>query len=222
MVVLSGLALIANPLLETLLLALLKKKYDIDITQGQDAVLGMVLVVIGLFYHFAITSFFESGKHSDPARRQERAEHHDKELFSKSNAILSNVNVSEFLGVLAGDHSCREYDVECVTRYNDFLSDVENTFINPELRDTSELFLVSSRALTEFIGVRFFAYPDGQYGDNRRLCMQPELNIDRAGRVDPKTIEMYDQLSGELGGLVGNFRTNYSIFRLKIKDVLIL
>ncbi len=59
LVVISGLALLTTPIWEQVLVTLLRSKFNLHISVGNDQVIGLTLVVFGLFYHFATTSLYE-------------------------------------------------------------------------------------------------------------------------------------------------------------------
>lgn len=51
-IVMSGLAIISSPLVEKILSAFLKKEFNLNITDSNDALIGLLIVTAGLTYNF--------------------------------------------------------------------------------------------------------------------------------------------------------------------------
>jgi hypothetical protein len=97
-----------------------------------------------------------------------------------------------------------------------------NQFIDADLSAKLRALLASIDALLLFLGTHFFVFPRGQQTDDLRLCMQPNLNIDREGTGEPESMAKYDRLQSDLDDSATAVKSAYDNYRIAVKQHLCL
>ena len=143
-------------------------------------------------------------------------------IFQKANEIMSSEFLSNFLYKLGNDHSYHMEDTQKIESYCQFLAGDDNQFLNTELEPVIQDFLKTSLKIFEFTAYKFHIFPSRQTGGNPRLCLAPNLNIDREGDGSLEQMKKYDRLTTELESLIDELREKYRIVRSVIKSTLII
>jgi hypothetical protein len=75
--------------------------------------------------------------------------------------------------------------------------------------------------LLVFLATHFFVFPRRQEAsEDIRLCMHPDLNVDRGGMGEPEAVQRYSGLQAELDDLVRVVRKAYDSYRTAVKHSL--
>jgi hypothetical protein len=148
---------------------------------------------------------------------------HDERLFRQADELLQERFLQEFLNQLQSDDS---YWISSASRIDTFrgtFTETGNQFIDTGLSEKLRLLIEGLDALLVFLARTFFVYPEQQhYADDTRLCMFPELNVDRAGPGTAESMRKYDKFQAELDKLSGDVRAAYAQYRLAVKHYLYL
>lgn len=148
---------------------------------------------------------------------------HDKMLFDKADAIMTEKCLNELLEYIGTFHS---YTVEMVSpldRFYKFFDEEGNQFINIKLKNSSLDLAKELRKLVSFLAAHFFVYPNNQpYDADLRLCLYPELNIDRGGHGTPEEREKYDKYETQMFSLLDTVKERYVMYRRLIKKILLM
>ncbi len=148
---------------------------------------------------------------------------HDKIIFQNAEKLLSESELKAFLEQLLNDHSCTTLEFRCINRFITHFDTMTNFFIYENLNSLREELITLLNTLTNFIALKFFIYPKGQTGENKRLCLQPNLNIDREGCPGDEDIFVkYEKLVNELDDYCYKILEKYKEYRLQIKKQLII
>jgi hypothetical protein len=146
---------------------------------------------------------------------------HDRQIFTKSEELLTERQLRHFLDQLMTDHS---YYVEAslpIDRFCTFFDEVGNHFISQTLQSKS-LELVSKLCqLRAFLGTNFWDWPPHQIG-NLRLCLHPELNVDRGGSSSVEHTIRYGHYAQQLERHVKAVEEALADYRQAIKRELTL
>lgn len=121
------------------------------------------------------------------------------------------------------DHSCYTSEIRSINNFVVFFDETSHYFLCKSLNCLREELIIQLEALTSFIGLKFFVYPRDQRGENTRLCLQPDLNIDREGfPSDSNIFQRYGKLQEELENHCNKAFEKYKEYRLEIKRLLII
>lgn len=153
---------------------------------------------------------------------QARKDAHDVEIFRRADSILDEDKLDRGFSLLLADHSYRDSFRDAITSFCDFVEKRGNQYLNEKLAPPSLQLADSLKELVEFLVTHFFIYPEAQTYEDSRYCMQPDLNIDRAGKGHPEEMEMYDDYTDQLRDLVNKASVAYSAYRLAIKETLFI
>ncbi len=148
---------------------------------------------------------------------------HDERIFNKSDELMPESHVREFVRWLTSDDSYWMRDVRRIEDFCAFFCESGNQFINKELTSRMQVILDAAHDLLEFLALNFFVFPDKQHDTtNLRLCLCPDLHIDRGGYRAPAKTGQYRKVQEELDRLAQAFSTAYVNYRKKVKEVLVL
>ena len=213
-VVLSGLALIAAPLWERIVSAIISKTFDLSDYIPNEPILGVVLVVLGLLYHLG-ASIVESQKDRILGPKAQANIEHDRAL---ANRFLDIVTEDEFLyqlEMLGSDHSCDTERWNILAGMERFADRTENEFLNDSIQEQMKLLRGDLNQLTGFIVTHFF--PMNNSASSGRSYLYPDCNIDRKGTGTPEQHVKYSKYSKELLQLVNSIREDYEKLRRAFK-----
>ena len=222
LVVIGGLAMMSTQFWELVATELLNREFNISISGSNDAAWGFALCVLGLVYHMANTGFYDLLKGNEIRARREQEREHDKEVFREARLILSDEHIESFVETLQCDHSYYMNESSRIASFARYLATTSNRFLTPSISGATERLLVAWSAVDHFISYKFFIFPNNQIEPPFRLCMTPDLNMDRDGNGAPAQVEKYDKLSNELEELTENLVTEYRTFRTAVKNEFVI
>jgi len=221
-VVIAGLALMATPFWEEILLAILKKEYELNLAPGGNTPWGFALVVIGLIYHLASNSILQVIEYKNRKKKEGYKLKHDSNVFKASQEILSEKFLNNYFDWLLGDHSYRTNDRYKLHEYTNYHLSQENRFINNELQSSATNLSRAIIILLDWISLNFWIYPERQTGENTRYCMQPHWNVDRAGNGKKGESKKYREASEKLSALSKEVNVLYKTYRHLVKNKLFI
>jgi hypothetical protein len=165
--------------------------------------------------------FVNRGRIVEIYARQVRKEH-DREIFRKSNEILNENQLEDFLENLSWDHSFYSDDLNALNNFRTFFSGQGNQYIDRKLQRASLLLAKTLKEMNDFLRVSFFYYPENQDSNNKQFCMYPHLNVDRIGTGVPFERKKYNEASRKLTKLMFRTKLRYNQYRRLIKQRLYL
>ncbi len=220
--VVSGTLLMASPLWEQIIAAILERGFDLRITgSGNDTAWGLALVACGLLYQLTMhgmTQRHEARLHARADANHARNFEHDRTHFAKLQNTVSERALLELLHFLDCNHSTRNDELSPLTEMIDFLAQPNNQFLEPAIRQQANELLQALLKLRSFVAYHFFPLRGQPIADG--LYLHPDLNIDRGGSGDPEHMARYDHFADELHELINTATKQYSDFRETIKQTL--
>lgn len=148
---------------------------------------------------------------------------HDKDIFLKSQNLMSERQLLNFLEQLEINHRFLENQVHNIHDFCNFFEEESNRFITEELYHSSDELVEQLNSLSEFTVCNFFFFPEtsSDLEGNTRFCMQPEMNIDRNPRhINAEKMLRYDELTEELYSHTTKVRNLYKKYRRLVKELL--
>ena len=145
---------------------------------------------------------------------------HDRRIFTQTETLLTEHQLMEFLEQLGRDHSYYQNARGRLSRFCWFFEEVGNQYINKGLHRLTQQLVGDLNNLFDFLATNFFVYPDGQTGENTRLCMYPGLSPDREGSYGPVNVTRYTQYADQLDKFIQSSGQSYSKYRKAIKNIL--
>jgi hypothetical protein len=139
----------------------------------------------------------------------ERRRTHDLAIANRFREILPENRKQGLQNRLYHEHACFSSQLNVLDEVMHFLATVEARFLDADIRAAASEFVRRSHNLTDFIGRRFFTYPEHLIGDCHQFAMQPNWNIDRGGTGRPEDDRRYAELTDELGELLSAWDEAY-------------
>lgn len=212
-VVIAGLALLSTSLIDRVISALFEISFQIKLTDGNDAIFGIALVIIGLGYHLLIRKMEIGERYENKKIENDNIIKHDTDVFRKSESVMDEATFKSIIDWIATDHSYESDQVRLLDDYYFHCIENNNAYINVYLDKAKREFLEKLYSLREFLSYNFFVYPKNQKNE-KRFCMHPEKNIDRGGNSFSK---FYDDKTTELENSIKEAYTAFVTFRKKVK-----
>jgi len=147
-----------------------------------------------------------------------RMQEHDKRIFDMSSETLPERRLIDFLDELESDDSYWSNDFRCIQGFLEFFRESGNQYKIKEINKKAKELLIDLKRLATFLGLQFFVHPGGQQPPNIRLCLHPEMNIDRAVYVSPENRLKYDKIQDELYDKCKKVRKKYQSYRESVKS----
>ncbi len=135
---------------------------------------------------------------------------------------MSEEDLNFILDDLSGDHSYYRFQMDKVREYIRYFQKIENYFLCKKIDCLREELIISLKNLDNFLALKFFVYPENQTMDNIRFCLQPDLNIDRAGEPSEYTFTEYEKLTKALESRCNEVYEKYKEYRLQVKRMLMI
>lgn len=218
-IVIAGLTLMSKNIFAEIIIAVFENELKYEIINTDTNFWGFILIITGLLYNLItnIVPQYINFKKNDEKNNEIIL--HDRKIFEKSKEILTEIQFTDFLECILTDHSYMSKDSNNLINFVYYFQLPENKFINMSLNQTTEDLLKSIGDLLNFINYNFFIYPNNYTGNNPRLCMHPEWNIDRAADSF-ENFGNYNKASDELNRVSMKLKDTYSKFRHNIKLIL--
>ena len=214
----TGVILTATPWWGDLANALAHKYLGISLqAPAEHAVLGVVLVAIGLTYHILAHSIHELVTSRREYSQKNAYCDHDRNVFLSLQAIVPEQQLLAILSEIATLHNYWTRYGTMISDMIDFLRAPSTQFIDEEVASAANDLTVQLSQLRNFMSLKFFEHMSPPEGD-MRFCMFPEGNIDRSkGIPSADQLRRYGELSDELERYVRDSEGSYAKFRSTVK-----
>lgn len=219
----------ANPKLDNLAYLCLEHHDEYDTSTRQSK--GLVPEEL-LAYRKRLYDAIAAGQHhqADAAaiRRTEIAPvvlEHDRDAFRKGDAILPESKLYELLDQLAGDHSFYSGRSKALYRFREHFSLESNRFVVADVLAPLDELNEALRELAEILGRCFFTYPSRQNpeeSEGYRLCLYPDLNMERGGTYSPEGAARYHEAEAQLRVATSKVEDAYREYRRTVKRTLLV
>lgn len=194
LVVSAGVLVIAGPVWEPYVRALLSKYLELQIGPPTHPAWGGVLICVGLGYH--LLAYRADGLRKELA--EARVRDHDGPIVRSFQADFPEQKLRYILELLANDHSIFSHDQMFLDDLMRRLLSSDFHLLDTKLSDQANEFKKGISALCRFLGREFFV-PVAATTANR-VCLRPDWNSSRSGMSMPTSAEeaMYSEKSDEL------------------------
>jgi hypothetical protein len=145
----------------------------------------------------------------------EKRSEHDKQLFRKLNAIMSEQEVRDFISTLSDTAIYDSFALRKIDRLEQHRGVPESKFFNPKVDKQFIYFLTEMTELLHFIAVQFVPFSDTIYR------MAPELQS-RLELGDEDDMAKWKVLYDELGKVTANAQTAFDKYRETVKKELLV
>lgn len=142
---------------------------------------------------------------------------HDRSIFARSDEVMTEAQLNGVLDWLESDHSYWLAEAGHLADFRHFFKLRGNHYVSTEIGQAVINVSQAFDLLLAFIARHFFCYPNNQ---SDRLCMQPEISVDRAGSGSPAEMARYEKLSDQLELYVSRARSSYRSYREIVKHSL--
>ncbi|HHQ4488089.1 TPA: hypothetical protein ACSP71_001662 [Aeromonas hydrophila] len=221
MVVFSGVTLLSSSLIEQILKKIINEEFSWNLSDGNDAVIGVVVIALGLLHNYGFIREKNRSPH-DPIsiEKQRRDIEHDIKIFNKLNASIPEI---DFKGYVEGVLSSHSY-ISKPEDLRDFFfyegDKCDNDFVNEDLNSSKNALHDALLKFEDFKSKHFFVHGPNRANGNLYLCMRPEWNIDRGGNPSSEEERRYCELSSQLSSLGRELLKAYDEYRTAVKKVL--
>lgn len=198
-VIVAGVLILAGPFWEPYLRAAALKWLGLRVDLPTDPIFGILLVTLGLLYHFAMT--WLAGREADrlallQVQGDERIRAHDAPIFADFMSKSPEMPVRNALENMRDSHSyfSTQRDVLLAAYY--FLDTATNRFNDIEVAAAANALKSALASLSDFTDTNFFVH--GPMRENNMFAMHPQWNIDRGGYPNDAQERTYRELGREL------------------------
>ena len=218
-VILCGITLISSPLLEQIIREFINKKFHLNLTDGNDAIIGVIVIALGLLHNYGFVRVQNMQK-NDTSKWDERKRilKHDKGIFEKLSKLVNERHLKDYVNNIMRVHSFISTNDEPLDTFCYEGRDTDYIFINPTINTAKDEFYKSCCKFREFLSLNFFPHGPNLENDKLYMCMYPELNIDRGGNPTSKDRQKYDKYAKELFQLGNKVISNFISYRLSVKN----
>lgn len=185
--VIAGLGLIGTPLIEKLINAFLQKTFSLSITDTNDAIIGVVLIFLGLFYNLLalfIQHFFNQKKANVSKHYCEV----DRALFVKFLQCLPSNGSVEFVNNHSFGNSFNLDKFNQLFEFYHTWNNAEYEFINPNLENLKKALFDKIAEFVDFSSVRTYRQRSGLFLAIPDNCLADEMNLSQSVREDIQTL----------------------------------
>ena len=215
--VLAGLALIATPLYEEIILKVLQRNYKLNLIPGGNTLWGAAFVGVGLFFH--LTSNFLLQIFANKNKENCKTDH-DTMIFQISQDILTEKKFTNFFELLLSDHSFRTADSSKLYKYAEYHLSPENCYQEKGLQLSAAEMASAVNVLLRWMSHNFYVFPEIQTSENTKLCMHPHWNDNRTPNVTiedkKKYMESVDKLSKLSNDVISSYRSYQRLMKYKL------
>lgn len=153
---------------------------------------------------------------------QVRRDTHDLEIFRQSDAILNEDQLERLFSDLLGDNSYRDSFYIAVVNFYEFFDKTSNQYLNSNLAEMCLQLSEAFKRLVAFLMYNFFVFPDNQTHEDTKLCLYPDLCLDRGWQVSHEDMVKYDEYVQQLFELVNKASNAYITYRKAVKETLFI
>ena len=212
--VITGLALIATPFYEEIILKVLQKNYRLDLAPRANTLWGIALVGVGVLFHLTSNSLLQIFANKNKENCETDL---DSKIFNASQDILTEKKINDFFKLLLSDHSFRTEDSSKLYKYAEYHLSHENSYREKELQLLAVKMASAVNILLRWMALNFYVFPEIQTSENTKLCMHPHLNINRTPNVSEEDKTKYMEFVNKLSKLSYNVISHYKGYQKLVK-----
>lgn len=219
-IVTAGILLLGSSLIEKIISAFLEKEFEINITDGNDSLLGILLIMVALIYHYSSRRLELNKQLEVDKDNKNNVMVHDKELFNKLNDFLKESDFRYIMDWVNREHAYGEQQSKPIDDFLHYsvLSDFE--FLTPQIERAKKDFSSVLNKYRYFTSINFFV-PKGATSTDR-YCLYPDMNIDRGGYPTAEEEAFYEKKAGELNNEIQICLLKFEHYRRSIKECLFI
>ena len=182
---------------------------------------SLILIVYFIFLIYELKNIIDELEvNLDKLKRRDELLEHDIKLFNKSNEILSEEKLMNFIHRLERDDSYLQIQLEKNLKFIDFHEKESNQYLSKDINIKCNNLISSLNDLGMFLATYFFQYPPKAIDQETQYCLYPDLNIDRKGNGSEQDLEAYLSYQEKLYNLTENVSKDYREYRRSIKNIL--
>jgi hypothetical protein len=198
----TGLAIISKPVWIEILNTVLNKNYQLNITDGDDAFIGLSLVVIALIYNL-ITVYFDkflTSKQVDLEKEKQKKK--DKELFE---IFLKELPSGDNINFFNSHDFVNSFDNRITNRLENFVecwNNAEKEFLDNEIEILKKDFLQNTNQFLEDLSNGSYTIergkfnmqttiPDAYFGKGYHLPDEITNKIDKLNKLSRKIFNLH-------------------------------
>tara|TARA_R110002012_G_C11644361_1_gene610917 strand:+ start:1401 stop:2144 length:744 start_codon:yes stop_codon:yes gene_type:complete len=220
-VVAAGLALISSSLVEQIIRAAINENLNWNLTDGNDAIIGVVLISLGLLHNYGFVREKNKPQHDQIAHEKlDRELEHDKTIYSKLNEYIEEGYLINYIESILTNHSYTTKESEPLDYFYYEGNKFEYNFINFQINQAKDELLESFKNFEDFKSTCFFSHGLNRSDGQLYMCMHPYWNIDRGGYPTREEDKKYDDCTKKLIQLGELVQSNYKNYRSKVKSAL--
>lgn len=219
-VIVAGLALTSASIIEKIIQVAFKVTYDIDIFGGNDAIVGVGLVALGLIHNIILQREKTKIEISAnlPVDNSARLEH-DVQIFNRLNELMDEDNLEGTLNCLEVNHAYFYSKYSSIENFIYAIDKSDNAFADDSLNDAMGELRTSLQKLNSFLINNCQQMRHGTNDDY--LCLHPYWNCDRDGTFGNREDDIkYDKAMKEMFEVIDGTRAGYVSYRKSIKSKL--
>lgn len=217
LIVAAGVGLLSTSLIEMVISELLDRSFNITMLDGNEGMIGLVLIGFGLMYNLAcqfIEAYEKSGIRSN---RKLNEDAHDRELFSKLESLLDEATLKQTLDWVAANHFYMENQWAMLSEFLHELSKTSNKMLNSDIESSRIQLHTQLDSLMSFFGKHFFYRSGTRHVNDNNHYLYPDLNPDMTGDYNSKGRDTYFVRGDELVAHIEELRSSYDQYRDRVK-----
>lgn len=217
-VIATGITLLSSSFIEQILKALINENLNWNLTDGNDAFIGVIVIALGLLHNYGFVREKNKPKHNLVSHEKSNRElEHDKNLFKELEKYIEESYLKDRINFILTNHSYISKDDEPLDYFYYRAAQSQYNFINSEINDSKIDLHKSFVEFENFMSRQFFAHGPARSDNSLYLCLRPDWNMDRGGCPTPEQNFEYDKLSEKLSNLGEKVKENYDQYRLLVK-----
>jgi len=220
-VIAAGIALLSSSFLEQILRSLVNENLNWNLTDGNDAFLGVIVIALGLLHNYGFVR--EKNKPQYDVAFHEKLNReleHDQVLFKKLEEYIEESYLKNYINFILTNHSYRSKDYEPLDYFLYSAAQSQYNFINSEVNEAKMELHQSFVEFKNFMSSQFFVHGPSRSDGSLCFCMRPEWNMDRGGYPTCEEDIEYGRLENKLVELGEKVENKYEHYRLVVKSVL--
>jgi len=219
-VVVAGLALTSSSIIEKIIQTVFKVTYNIDIFGGNDAIIGVGLVALGMIHNIVLQREKTKIEISAnlPVDNSAQREH-DIQIFNRLNETMNEESLEGTLNCLEVNHAYFYSKYSPIGNFIYAIDKSDNAFADECLNDEMGKLRANLHRLNSFLINNCQQMRHGTNDDY--LCLHPYWNCDRDGTFGNREDDIkYDIAMKEMYEVINDVRAGYSSYRKSIKSKL--
>ena len=205
-------------MLEQILRALINESLNWNLTDGNDAFVGVVVIALGLLHNYGFVREKNKPQYDVTSHEKLNREiEHDQALFKKLEKYIEESYLKNYINFILTNHSYFSKEDEPLDYFYYRATQSQYNFINSEINDAKIELHKSYVEFENFMSLQFFAHGPARSDNSLYLCMRPDWNMDCGGCPSHEEEIAYDKLAKKLVLLGEKVEEKYDNYRLLVK-----